>query len=1628
MIRILKYRKAVALFLLFNMVGYILEPTTVWALTSGPAQPEFSSFEPVATTNMVNEFTGDFTYNLPVIEVPGPHGSGYAMSLSYHSGTSPEEESSWVGYGWTLNPGAINRNTRGFPDDYNGKEVRYHNKKPNNWTVTVGAKAGPETFSLDIPVSGQSSLRYNNYMGFGYNAGVGLSLGKGIVNLGFNVSNGDASFSLNISPLNVLNYSKKGNSSYGLHHAANIDKTHNQQSLNNQKISRHLSTINSIASSYISSSFNEPVRNSIMSDYTGGSVNGTLGVNITPTFLEAGLSVDIFGNVAVQEYKEEKDVNTFGFMYSHYADEESVMDYHIEKETPVQKRDVFIGIPHNNADYFMATGEGMSGGFRLHHKQVGHFRPNRTVSETGILNVGGEIEVGFNWGGGVDVGLGFSAITSRGWTDGASQFSSAEDQKDVFFKFSNDPAGSWLHSTQEEPIWAGISGGGAPGVKSFNPSLPSGVETMNEGLTAERSSYIAYRTNAQIDASRAESNPYQRYSLRDDTFDAANEARSTESDHLDDGIGEIAIFNESGSRYVYGLPVYSRKEKNLQYGLQNAPASLVDNNFLVHYKDNKTKLGEERDGAYATAYLLTEITTPDFVDRTFDGPTRDDMGGYTRFNYARHAGGNSSDWYQWRLPYTGLSYNRNSMSDPKDDLGSYSEGQKELYYLQSVETKTHAAIFITSNRNDGTEAAGDAITNPNAKGTTSLKKLDRIEVYALGDTKTIDGNIYAKEGALPLKTVHFDYDYSLINNTPNSTSGRLTLKKLWFEYDGIAEARISPYRFDYAYTQATYPAKYQSIATELGQYTIAQQNPDYNPLNIDPWGNYQPDGASRYAEMRSWVDQKANPAFDPAAWQLKTITLPSGGEIHVQYEQDDYSYVQDQEAHAMVRLHNSSIPALNKYYLNTEADLDLDATELDIMARLMRERYLRDKNKLYFKFLYKLMGDGSPDISSCNSEYITGYVDITDVGVEGGRLFIQLASDEKRVPGKVCKDFVMTQRLGNLNASGNCDASSVGIDPNNDVVGVIKQLGNMAKSIVVPGILCQEINTDISYFRVPLPVSKKGGGVRVKRLLTYDRGLENNPVLYGNEYRYEFEDPLTQTVRSSGVATNEPAAIREENILVDYIAREKQDWLDRIIAGIDKAQSEGALGETIMPGASIGYAQVVVKNIHSGKTGTGFNVKQFHTARDSPFQAFKTEIEDRKDYVPFPFGLVNVFVNNLWMTQGFVFKMNNMHGQFKKEANYTGEYTPDLASATAITEQEYKYFQPDEAIPVTSDLSLGVTYENPGKEIDITFADKAIIEEQYDANVEVDISVGIIPFIIPIFIPQANAAPSLNHTRMELYKQVTTKVIKYPVFVKEVITRKDGVEHRQENLAFDKYTGKPVSVRSYDEFVGSYLSQSIPASWKYDNFEPMANEEGRVIQAAMAYGTSGPEERIYFTDGESCQLLAEFTKGDLLELGEGAFYHVKGFDFLTDEVIITPSEISTSAPPASFTSVTILRSGNNNRLNDQAGQTVFHSTSPNINLPDANDDTRWVSNAFTTDLNTAMASQTEFTLAGPYSNMNMSGYLGAVPSGCTINLREARIRNASFVHFERNGSLDLYLLSFEIDCGGSWETIDAEAL
>jgi len=57
----------------------------------GPGQPEMSSFKSAGTDNMVNLFTGDFSYNINLLDV-----GGYPVNIFYDGGISSEQEASWV--------------------------------------------------------------------------------------------------------------------------------------------------------------------------------------------------------------------------------------------------------------------------------------------------------------------------------------------------------------------------------------------------------------------------------------------------------------------------------------------------------------------------------------------------------------------------------------------------------------------------------------------------------------------------------------------------------------------------------------------------------------------------------------------------------------------------------------------------------------------------------------------------------------------------------------------------------------------------------------------------------------------------------------------------------------------------------------------------------------------------------------------------------------------------------------------------------------------------------------------------------------------------------------------------------------------------------------------------------------------------------------------------------------------------------------------------------------------------------------------------------------------------------------------------------------------------------------------
>ena len=1593
------------------------------ASEGSPTSADFTAFESASNAQLVNPFTGAFSYTIPLLTVPGPEGSSYPLALSYHSGLSPEEEASWVGYGWSLSSGAIQRNKRGYPDDVRGEGVTYYNRMPANQTLSVGREIGMELFSFDtdnifeaastLSISNQATLRYNNYQGWGYVFGIGLSAG-GLLQLQQTTNNGETSFSGSINPAAILSWTQASNSE-------KIKEFYNK-SLGNS-LSVLAQKYNPGSYSFYSNALKQyPVANLPQTAFKG---SFKASVEFNPTVVPAGPQAGANLAYSYQKNRGENQLDAYGYLYSQEATEADLMDYTTEREMPWSKNDHFMGIPNSGADFFSVSGEGLNGGFRLFSKRVGHFYPNAVENQIIELNALKEVEVMFGQNIGIQTSREYN-LPSNGSTYGRPEndgnlddytFSSNGDEA-YYFKFQDDPAAHQNFGTDHQAQKASFNAvNSTKGKKEYEPVFPSSISTeVQNGLDTEadriaRSSYIGYNTNARMMEVSTTGAWVHAYNKDERTRKWVNRSGG----QLADGSGEIALTNQQGNLYVYGLPVYARNEKQIQYSLDDLMARGNEQTVYMGgtFSDSapKRKLGQAMEAPYASSYLLTQITTPQYRDLSGNGPTDDDLGGYVRFAYTRAYGADNksatnANFYKWRAPYLGLSYERNEASDVEDDMGTYLSGEKEVYYVDSIETKTHIAVFSTSDRQDGLEALANDVEAAktsvlsSTSGLGKLQKLDKIELFA----KDEGGHAGEK-----LKTVHFEYDYSLMEGQPNSsapgTQGKLTLVKVWEESFDHVSAKISPFLFSYNYPIASdYASEIQARYPQLvnyGSHLLPEhQNPDYDAANVDRWGRYRMHGQTLKNRIFPWVSQHNDAVFDPAAWHLKSVQTPMGGKMVVHYEQADYQYVQDQRATAMISLQAQDSPFEEYIHLDVEASLGLSpgdpnySSELQQLKALIENEVLANKKRVYFKFLYNLIG-GTANLSNCSSDWVDGYVRIKEVGIDTDGLYLHLANAAEFGPYTTCVDWVTAEKGGLINTNGTCDivdeqdlTDSNG-DPSGSKIG--EALATFINFIGVHSFpatdVCFDIDHQNSFFRLPLHRPKLGGGVRVKRLLMYDEGLENGDAnLYGDEYSYTSTDEYGRTI-SSGVATNEPIVGREENPLVKLLPREKQGNWERFVAGEDKKEMEGPLGESFLPGASIGYSKVTVSNIHSGKTSPGFRVNEYYTAKDFPYEVKSTPITHKFDDFQLSLGVHNKYVDSHWLSQGYVMHFNNMHGQSRQSSTYAGTVA-DPESHTLTAFDQYHYYAPGEAVPVLMQDGE-VTERVMGKETEVVCESRSYTNEVSVVTLEVDPSVSL--FVPPWF--NLTLFPGYTAHREKLVSHVINKVNRHTAFVRSKTSLRDGVYTVTEYDRFDELTGQP----TLEHYRGQFSTNSAANNdAQYHNYNYTASHQH------PALGLQSDNQNLFFSDptliiqrdGDSlaffnpdgspiCEITTIFCPGDLVRLYSGAnhenFYHLG--ETRGNKMALYPSHILGAPSTATVSNVDfieVVQSGCQNQLNASVGYVTTYGKEIERTVEYANDPLRETLAA--TINNTPIVSDSQVVQLLPQFNV-LGIYDGTWPDG-----------------------------------------------
>jgi hypothetical protein len=1538
-------------------------------LTGGPTQPEMQSFQSVNSNNMVDLFSGDFSYNIPLLDV-----GGYPVNLHYSSGITMDQEASWVGLGWNINPGTITRNMRGLPDDFNGTEAITKTQKIKD-NVTIGGTLGGdvEIFGKSRPKSGASAsnsggkdstkpkvgpsiggsigLFHNNYKGWGLenSLNVGISAGLGAKSkltgsLGLNLNNNsqeglDVGPSLSIASEKAANKANGSitigtnyNSRTGLHamqvatgFGYSVKNAHKEgMTERNEKATygtRFNTSINFVKPSF-TPKINMPFTSSAFA-FTlkiGGELTG-----VHPTG---------YGKFYKSVQEIEKDDETvrmpaYGYLYQDAAkgQEKVLMDYNRDKEGLFRASTPNIAIPQYTFDTYTINGEGVGGMFRPYRGDVGYVFDNAMQSKSKSFSAALDLGIGNAGHIGVDLHKVDTRSNSGPWKKDnlfrpRVDFVKEEDSvyEKIYFKnpgektkvdqsFLDAMGGDDLVRAELKRSFLGNQHSAIASMARFKNQLFNGVVPMNGGIyrkqREKRVQHISFLTAKQASRRWLGLDSLIR-SYKMNQFPLANCKNYDELPRVQDGIkayrkphhlSEITVLDPEGKRYVYGLPVYNMMQTDVSFSVANngnTATGLVNyvtgDNTTANNKGQENFINKEITPAYAHSFLLSGILSPDYVDVSGDGITEDDMGDGVKFNYSQVYGDRNDTAYRWRSPYDNkaASYNEGLKTDSRDQQGSYSYGEREQWYLNSIESKTMLAAFVLDavEREDGHGVlkpgthptdANFSVEDGGYDGSQKQYRLKEINLYAKAD---VIKNGFAK--AKPIKTVHFQYSYDLCGNTPGSsgttTKGKLTLNKVWFTYNKNNKGQLNPYTFKY------------------------HSNPSYNNKSYDRWGNYKdpvnnPGGLTNADHSYVLQGQTAADSIrrnnDVAAWTLNEIKLPSGAKIKVSYESDDYAYVQDKRATQFFKIAGFAETATgnisNKLYQQkTGVSLRPVYFNKFVLVRVpmgvtndaaLTRRYMEGITKFYFKLMVKMPSDAW----GSGYEIVPCYTNIVKWGIRGNPadnlIWLEMgtvrtgAVDDKTPLATAAIQFL---RL-NLSSKAFPNSEPEGGITVKKAVGIlVSSMGNIQRAATgffryaTDKNWCSEVDTTRSFVRLNNPYLKKyGGGLRVSKVEIDDywdsmTTKRQAPVpqlkaVYGQQYKYTTTELINgvATEISSGVANYEPVIGGDENpfrIPIEFTER------SGIFGPADLMYTEEPLAESFFPAPSVGYSKVRVQTIHyDKKSANGYEESEYYTGRDFPTIVEYTpwDPESKLSYSsPWsPYRINNK--NFVTLSQGFKVELNDMHGKMKSQRSYS------MTNDQPLAYTQYYYRVEDDKAPrkrlsntvMTADSASGFISTNSqiGKEVEIMVD----LREQRTVTIAPTLSadVDVLNWWLPVLVPTSGNG-SFNRDESRYRSIAITKVINRYGILDSVVVMDKGSVVSTKNLVYDAETGEVLISRTNNEFDDPVYNMTYPAHWAYSGLGPAYKNQNAVVTGSTIR---------YFKEGRA------FTPTQFLYRGETVF-------------------------------------------------------------------------------------------------------------------------------------------------------------
>ncbi len=1476
----------------------------------GPSAPEASSFKAVGSNNLVNLATGDFSYSVPLLDV-----GGYPVNLFYSGGVTMEQEASWVGLGWNINPGTVNRNMRGVPDDFNGTDSlkQEQNIKPNRtWGGELGADVefiGLKKPDLSVALGASIGFSYNNYLGpaleLGNKVSLSISTAENVkgeksapTSLGLTAALGaklssrsGLTFSPSLNANIALGYgrvqggvglSTSYNSRTGIKdlnitgevkYSSNILKDKPYGAAASSTLNRYTKLSGSTTITFAKPSYlpalRMPMQNTNYSGQVelGGSFWGIRGSGTAQGYYSESVVPDEFKTM----YKP-----IVGYIYSENAmnNTNAVMDFNRLGDAEVTPNTPIISAPQYNYDVFSIQGEGTGGSIRAYRGDMGFVRDNVTTSKEKNVSVGVDIAPLFHYG--VNVNVIKTPTRVGGWEDGNNKLKQTlafkpkqnnSSFENVYFK---NPGESTVSNTDLINTIGGdnlvrFKIGGSSVTPTIEPLLEQfdkrTITTKGAALPINNTISLPNRDKrtqviTMLNAFDASNIGLDKSIINTPgNFDGSNNLIKIPLPRIDNmkkshHISEIDVLEQNGMRYVYGLPVYSIRQKDFTFSVDALPTNA--NNNLVSYTVSEPTIYSEHMGnkarldgfvqtqetpGYASSFLLTGLLSPDYVDVSNDGITEDDLGSAVKFGY------NKSDMnHKWRTPRNNTAariahFNDGIRTEKKDNKATISSGEREVWYLSTIESKSMIAIFKTAIRNDAKGVNSDLDGTINANENAN-KRLAQIDLYTKSEIKT-KGYANAK----PIKSVVFNYDYSLCNGTPdNASGGKLTLKSIYFSYNGQPKSNKDKYVFNY------------------GNITSQNDNPSYSYNASDRWGTYKPAldslGAANNISGLSNLDypytlngnnDKAKDDSYACAWSLKKILLPSGGQMEVQYEADDYGYVQNRRACNMMSIaglgNSTNFSANSNMYSGTNSAYDNNFVYIQLKQPLISTAPDKQRQEIYAKYL-----DGMNQVNGKlqlalklqvympkGLEPLTVYPEYDDYGVcpnSANYMYVHLKTTDgsplvtgslgfltENIPGQAFEGY-------DVDVDGVAAFVQVAGAMLNNLKNAFKDVNQQMRSAPKG----RDISLANSFIRLASPTKTKyGGGVRVKSVRVrdnWDKMKGQYVSVYGQDYEYSTTENINgvPSIISSGVASYEPGIGSEENPFREILSFSNQMPL----ASAQYGAIEMPMLEGLYPSPNVVYSKVTVRSIHrkgthgdsTVRSGIGKQVTEFYTAKDYPSYSSFTPMNS-VDYKKNPFlsFFYKEIINRRTISQGFLVETNDMHGKMKSQIAYSesDENTP-LSASYHTYKNTGKNGLNDKVDFIYNNQSGAVSAGMMGVDMELMTDVREFSVKSNGLNGQGQVDIFLIPIPLPPFAyPLSVPTYFPLKTYVEnTYRAVTcTKLINYHAIDDSVIVMDKGSIVSTKTTAYDAETGTPLVTKTANEFNDPIYNVSYPAHWAY---------------------------------------------------------------------------------------------------------------------------------------------------------------------------------------------------------------------